>query len=121
MERSIIQFHQMGFSRLKIADVLYMGHDRIDCIVHEWESTGKIQDVKPSGRPRTVGLPIQEFIDVQTIQDAHLSCQALSAQITERFHIPISTRAVNRYRTLMHFHYQRARHTQSLTEEHKQK
>jgi hypothetical protein len=35
MERAIIQLHQMGFSRLKIAKVLHVGHGRIDRIVHE--------------------------------------------------------------------------------------
>jgi hypothetical protein len=61
MERSIVQFHQMGLSRLKIAEVLHVGHGGV---VHEWESTGQIQDAKPRGRPRIFTLPIQEFIDV---------------------------------------------------------
>jgi transposase len=110
MERPIIQLHQMGFSRLKIAEGLHVGHGRIDSTLDEWKSTGPIRDAKPSGRPRTVTLPIQEFINVRTIQGARLSCQALSAQIAERYHIPVSTRTVNRYRRLMHFHYQPARH-----------
>jgi transposase len=51
MERSIIQPHQMRFSRSKIAEILQVGHGRIDDIVHEWESTGQRQDAKPRGRP----------------------------------------------------------------------
>jgi hypothetical protein len=51
MERLIIQLHQVGFSRLKIAEALHVGHGRIDCIVHEWESTGQIQDEKPRDPP----------------------------------------------------------------------
>jgi transposase len=73
----------MGFSKMKIAEVLHVRYGRIHYIVHEWESIGQIQEAKPRGRPRTVTLPIQEFIDVRTIQDAHLSCQALSTQIAE--------------------------------------
>jgi transposase len=111
----------MVFPRLKIAEGLHVGHGRIDRIIHEWESTGQIQDAKPRGRPRTVTLPIQEFIDVRTIQDTHLSCQAFSAQIAERFHPPVSTRTVDRYPRPMHFHYQPAQHSQSLTKEHKQR
>jgi DNA-directed RNA polymerase specialized sigma54-like protein len=94
----------MGFSILIIIGVLHVGHGRIDCIVHEWESTVQIQDAKSRGRFRTLTRPIQKFIDVRTIQDAELSCQALAAQIAERFHIPVSARTVNRYRRLMHFH-----------------
>jgi hypothetical protein len=105
MERSIIQLHQMGFSRLKIAGVLHVERSHIDRIVHEWELTRQIRDATPRGRLRIVTLPIQEFIDARTIQDAHLSCQALSAQISERFQIPVSTGTVNHYWRLMHFHY----------------
>jgi hypothetical protein len=102
----------MGIETLQLHP---LWHGRIDCIVHEWESTCQIQDAKPRGRPRTVTLPIQEFIDVRTVQDTHLSCQALSVQIAERFHIPVSIRNVSRYRRLMRFHYRPARHTQQLT------
>jgi hypothetical protein len=35
MEKSITQLHQMVFSRLKIAEGLHVGYDRIDSIVHE--------------------------------------------------------------------------------------
>jgi hypothetical protein len=111
----------MVFSSLKIAKGLPVGHGRIDHIVHEWESTGQIQDAKPRGRTRTATFPIQEFIDVRTIQDTHLSCQAFSAQIAERFHSPVSTMIVNGCPRLIHFHSQPARHTQSLTKEHNQK
>jgi hypothetical protein len=54
-------------------------------------------------------------------EDSHLSCQAFSAQIAERFHPTVSTRAANRSPRLMHFHYQPAQHAQSLTKEYKQK
>jgi hypothetical protein len=64
IKRSIIQLPQMGLSRLKIAEVLHVGHSMIDRIVHEWESTSQIQSAKSGGRRRTVTLPTQEFIDV---------------------------------------------------------
>jgi transposase len=85
-----------------------------------FDNTGIAPAPLARGRPPKVTQAILDFIDIRTLQTAHVSSAALAAEIQERFHVSLSKTTVDVQQKLMGFSYQPPRHTQELTPDHKE-
>jgi transposase len=114
----VIRLAAEGFSQRKICSTFGVGDHRVSRILREFHTEGIIPAPLRRGRPPKVTKAILDFIDIRTLQSAHLSSTKLTTEIEDKFHVSLSRRTIDLQRRLMHFRCQPPRHTQELKEHH---
>jgi transposase len=120
IEHQIINLAAQGHGRRFICSHLHVGEHRVGRVLAAFDSTGFAPPPLPRGRPHKVTKAILDFIDIRTLQTAHVSSAALATEISDRFHVSLGKTTVDVKRKLMGFGYQPPRHTQELKPEHKE-
>jgi hypothetical protein len=80
--------------------------------------TGIVPDPLPRGPRKKVTKAILDFIDVRTLQQAHLSSARLAVEICGTFHVHLDPSTIAYRRKQLRFHYQPLRHSQELQPRH---
>jgi transposase len=114
----IIRLHGHGYRRDAICVMLGFGQHRVTNALKSFADSGVITEPLPHGPGKKITKVILDFIDIRTLQDAHLSSSHLAGQISDRFRISITPRSVAFQRQMMGFHYEPPRHTQELKQCH---
>jgi hypothetical protein len=98
--------------------MLGVGPHRVSHVLKDFTNTGIVPEPLPRGPRRKVTKAILSFIDIRTLQQAHLSSAQLTAEICGRFHVHLDPSTIAYKRRQLNFRYQPPRHTQELHRRH---
>jgi transposase len=117
-EALIIQLAGQGVSRDAICAQLGVGSHRVTNTLKGFKTTGLVPEAPSRGPRKKITKAILDFIDIRTLQRAHLSSAKLAAEIKAKFQVNLHPATVAVKRHLANFHYQPPRHTQELMDYH---
>ena len=105
VEKQIIALYKQGMSQLEISKDLHVGTKRIGRAISVFNKTNEIPKPLKRGRPQVISDDIRKYIEIKTLQNASLTSVAISRNVQDNFHIPISQQYVSQIRNELKFHY----------------
>ena len=121
MEKSIVELSQRGYTYAQIAELLHVGVHRIGNVLHYFHKTNEIPKPSKRGRHPKITQSMKEYIEIKTLQDAHLSSRCLAVELKNTFNQSISSQYVSKIRNDLRFKFSPPKHDQELTPEHIEK
>jgi transposase len=83
LEHQIIQLAAQKFGRRRICKQLHVGEHCVSKTLHEFHDVGVIPAPLSRGRPSKITNAILDFIDIHTLQTAHVSGAHLIHRVTK--------------------------------------
>jgi transposase len=117
-EALIVRLAGLGMSRDAICAQLGVGSHRVTNTLKGYNATGRVPEAVSRGPRKKLTKAILDFIDICTLQRAHLSNAKLVAEIKAKFHVNFHPATIAVQRHLAGFRYQPPRHTQELKDYH---
>jgi transposase len=114
VDAQIVQFEAQSIFRDEMYACFHLGPNRVSEVLRFFQDNTTLPRIPPRGRPKKVTPEILDFINVRTLQSAHLSLADLPSEVRSQFGTTISGSIVSAIRTNLGFHYQPARHLQDL-------
>jgi transposase len=103
-----------------ITEPLKVGRDRLSRCLRIYTISGRILDLRRTGRPRKLTDEMQDFVEVRTTKTVRLWGLQPEQEITEKFRVPVNPSTISRKRIRFQFKHQPPRHIQHLEEHHKE-
>jgi transposase len=91
----VIMLSAEGFSQCKICSALSVGDHRVSRMLRKVHTDGIIPTPLRRGRLPKVAKAILDFIDIRTLQSAHLSSTKLVTEIKNKFHVSLSRSTID--------------------------
>lgn len=116
VEEAIIRLYKSGYKRRRIRDLLKVGPERISKTLNYYLLNNEIPSASSIGRPKKSTMFILNQICDMTVQNRIISCEKISQNLSDIYHIEISPTTVYRLRKSLQFNYKPPKIKQFLTQ-----